>query len=1107
MPKQAVGLQCVRAGFRWKGFLFWAAFWLLCNSAAAAAERLPLAGTWRFELDRQDAGLAEAWHNRALKDKLRLPGSLQEQGFGDPVTVDTAWTGQIVDRSWFTDPRYAPYRQPGNIKVPFWLQPERHYVGVAWYQRDVDIPASWAGKRVVLHLERAHWETTVWVDDRRIGSCNSLGTPHEYDLGTGLAPGRHRLTVRVDNRVHIEVGINAHSISDHTQGNWNGLVGTLELRATEPVWVDDVQVYPDVAQRRARVKVRLGNHTGRAGSGLLTLSAQSYNTPRAHRPPPQTVPVSWTAQGAEVECDYALGPEALLWDEFSPALYRLTVALTGQEGPRSGADSRTVSFGLREVQRQGTQIALNGRKLFLRGTLECNIFPLTGYPPTDVAAWKRIIRICQAHGLNHIRFHSHTPPAAAFQAADELGFLYYVETGSWANQGSSVGDGRKVDAWLHEEAARIFRTLGNHPSFIMFSYGNEPAGKNQNRWLGDFINYCKGLDPRRLYTSGAGWPMIPENDFHIAPQPRIQSWGGGLKSRINARPPETVTDYRDFIARASAPVVSHEIGQWCVFPNFAEMRKYKGWLKPKNFEIFRDFLQQNGLGDLARAFLLASGKLQALCYKEEIESALRTPGMAGFELLDLHDFPGQGTALVGVLDPFWESKGYITAAEFHRFCGPVVPIARLPKRLYTTEETLQAQAEVGWFAPQDAPQGVLRWTLRQGRQVVAGGKWLTGPLPTGICSPVGSLQVPLRGVAAPAKLNLELAVEGTPYANDWDVWVYPAQVSTAAPPQVHWAVDLDAAAVEVLERGGRVLLNPPPSRIRGDARGRVQIGFSSIFWNTAWTGRQAPHTLGIYCDPKHPALAQFPTEYHANWQWWELVSRAHPFLLTDAPRDFRPVVYAIDDWFTSRKLGLVMEMQVGKGRLLACAMDLSSDLEQRPVARQLRRSLLDYMAGPQFKPAHRWTVQQVRALLAPPSLMEKLGARVVQASSEQPQYPARQVLDGNVQTLWHTPWGEGAPGFPHFLVVEFKQPATFHGLTLTPRQDNNKNGWIREFAVYLSADGQQWGAPVLRGELPANANPKELTFPQAAHGRFLKLEALSGFDRQPFASLAELTVW
>ena len=132
--------------------------------------------------------------------------------------------------------------------------------------------------------------------------------------------------------------------------------------------------------------------------------------------------------------------------------------------------------------------------------------------------------------------------------------------------------------------------------------------------------------------------------------------GAGLSSRINAKPPETVSDYTESISKFDVPVISHEIGQWCVYPNFNEMKKYTGVLKPRNFEIFRETLEENQMLDQANDFLVASGKLQTLCYKEDIESALRTPGFGGFQLLDLHDFPGQGTALIGVLDPFWEEK-------------------------------------------------------------------------------------------------------------------------------------------------------------------------------------------------------------------------------------------------------------------------------------------------------------------------------------------------------------------------------------------------------------------------------------------------------------------
>ena len=223
---------------------------LFCLAAkpAPASDTLSLAGQWRFALDRNDAGIAGDWFDQVLPDRIRLPGSLPGQGIGDPITTNTVWVGGIVDRSWFTAPEFEAYRQPGNVKVPFWLQPETYYAGVAWFQREIRIPNHWSGRHIVLSLERPHWETRVWVDGKIVGTNDSLSTPHEYDLGQ-LAPGQHTLTLRVDNRVIVDIGENSHSISDHTQGNWNGIVGDLSLRATPLVWIDDLQVYPRVASR------------------------------------------------------------------------------------------------------------------------------------------------------------------------------------------------------------------------------------------------------------------------------------------------------------------------------------------------------------------------------------------------------------------------------------------------------------------------------------------------------------------------------------------------------------------------------------------------------------------------------------------------------------------------------------------------------------------------------------------------------------------------------------------------------------------------------------------------------------------------------------------
>ena len=196
-----------------------------------------LSGVWQFAIDPKDAGLDQQWWRQGLPMQIRLPGSLQEQGYGEDPGLDTAWVGTIIDRSLFEDPRYAPYREPGSFKVPFWLQPEKYYAGPAWVQRTIHIPPEWQGRRLTLTLERPHWETAAWLDDLPLGRCDSLATAHVYDLGTQVAPGEHRLTIRIDNRMVVDVGPNAHSMSDHTQSNWNGIVGCIELAAASPVWL------------------------------------------------------------------------------------------------------------------------------------------------------------------------------------------------------------------------------------------------------------------------------------------------------------------------------------------------------------------------------------------------------------------------------------------------------------------------------------------------------------------------------------------------------------------------------------------------------------------------------------------------------------------------------------------------------------------------------------------------------------------------------------------------------------------------------------------------------------------------------------------------------
>lgn len=930
---------------------------------------MDISGKWSFELDPQDVGTAGRWFARSLTHSLQLPGSLQSQGFGDPPGIHSPWVGDIRDEQWYDDPRWSKYAHATDFKIPFWLQPEKIYVGAAWYQRTIEIPQDWQGQRVTLTLERAHWGTRAWLDAEELlparpGGNLSLSVPHIYELGRALTPGQHTLTLRVDNRLLVNVGVNAHSVSDHTQTDWNGVIGRMALDASAPVWIDDVQVYPDVAERSARVAVRLGNALGQPGKARLVLQASGPT-----QPAPLAVETTIDPRGAEIMMDYPLGADAQTWDEFHPALYQLTTRVEATVARQVSVDKQSVTFGLREVTVDGTQLSINGRRIFLRGTLECAIFPLTGYPPTSVDAWKAVLSAARSYGLNQLRFHSYCPPEAAFIAGDEMGFYYQVECASWANQGASIGEGDPLDGWLYEEGARITRAYGNHPSFLMMAYGNEPAGDIE-AYLSDWVTYWKAHDSRRVYTSGAGWPVLEANQYHNIPAPRVQAWGAQLNSRINAEPPETLTDYTSFVEDLQKPIVSHEIGQWCVYPNFDEMVKYTGHIKPRNFEIFRESLAEHGMGDQAHDFLIASGKLQVLCYKEEIESALRTAGFAGFHLLDLHDFPGQGTALVGVLDPFWGDKGYITGPEYSRFCNAIVPLARMTKRYWLTSERFQAGVDIANFGPSPLSGVTPAWQIRGTRGEVASGTLPTQDIPRGNMGEnggnlhLGDIDLPLEHLAPAQKYTLMVTLpgianpNGQPVENDWDFWVFPAALETAAPSTVLVTGSIDAA-LEQCQAGGQSLLLLDPQAVR---TGSV-LGFSSMFWNTEWTGEQAPHTLGILVEPTHPVFAAFPTESHSNWQWWELIHGAAAMQIDDLPAALRPLVQPIDTWFHNRRLATLFEAKVGSGSLVVSSMDLESDLDNRPVARQFRYSLLQYMAGPVFRPQVTVTPESIRALV------------------------------------------------------------------------------------------------------------------------------------------------
>lgn len=926
---------------------------LLCVTFCISvhAQVMDLSGTWRFAVDRNDQGISDRWYLRTLDDHVQLPGSMITNGKGDSVDLNTPWVGSFNDQTFFKLDRYAPYRTRENFKIPYWLQPDNYYSGVAWYQRDIEIPKSWKKKSIHLFFERCHWESRVWIDGKEVGMQNALSAPQQYDLTDYLTPGKHTLSVRVDNAVHdIDPGENSHSISDHTQGNWNGIVGAMYLEAKGSSYYKQLHVFPQIEKGSLTVKANVCNTTDKRRKVTQTFSLQGKETTQ-----------SFTLQPGEnqLEVTLALPKDVKTWDEFNPNLYTLFCSL--QSG-KEELDNRKVTFGCRTWSVNNGRLYLNGTPVFLRGTLHCASFPLTGYPATDKEEWMRELRICKQYGINHIRFHSWCPPEAAFQAADELGMYYMIECSSWANQSTTIGDGRPIDEFIRQEAERIVNAYGNHPSFCLMAYGNEPAGKHSNDYLTRFVSKWKERDPRRLYTSAAGWPNLPVNDFLSDANPRIQQWGAGVKSIINAQAPSTTYDWREYTGKFTHPFVSHEIGQWCVYPNFREMQKYTGVYKARNFEIFQESLKENGLIQLADSFLYASGKLQTLCYKADIEAALRTPNFGGFQLLGLNDFPGQGTALVGTLDVFWEEKGYVTAKEYSRFCNSLVPLARIPKLVLENNETFTATVEAtNFYRPLTQPKA--EWTIcdASGRKL-GQGSFDVARLDIGNCLPLGNISFNLSHIHKACQLKLEVTVDG--HSNEWDFWVYPSQ-KQVWDETLLLTDTLDQTALDRLQAGGKVLLSLKKGSLSKTMGGEVAVGFSSIFWNTAWTNGQAPHTLGILCDPAHPALRYFPTDYYSNYQWWDAMSHSDAIHLSKLSKDIRPLVRVIDDWVTNRSLGLLFEVKVGNGKLLVSGIDFHQDMERRPAARQLLFSLKQYMLSDAFQPTVSLQPESILKLTQP----------------------------------------------------------------------------------------------------------------------------------------------
>ena len=910
--------------------------------------RIPLEGNWGLQLDTAGAGIAPDWLTKSCTDSLFLPGTTD---MGKKGTYNT------------------------DMTLTTSLSREYVFEGKALYTKQVDIPEEWDGTSVRLVMERTK-PTTIWIDGKEVGANNDISTAQQYDLSSYLFPGTHTVAILVDNgkqAVPEKVYGSSHAYSASTQTNWNGIIGDFYLESVPLCGIDDIQLYPDVAKKVVTARVTLRNPDKGVGKGILSFYAEAWNTDKQHKTPVQTVEVDWTKP--EQELELALGDKALLWSEFTPALYRLSVSLKTDQS----VDTEQATFGLRDFKTKGRQFTMNGKTTFLRGKHDACVFPLIAHTAMDVKTWRHYFQVAKQYGINHYRFHSWCPPEACFEAADIEGIYLQPELPIWGN--IDIDDTELCD-YLLKEGRNLHRAYSNHASFVMFGLGNEMSGEEG---LAMLIQTFKKEDNRHIYASGSNnylgfkgkqadedyfttCRVGREDDKQFNTHARASfsfadAYDGGY---LNHTYPNSEMDFSSANALCDVPIISHETGQFQVYPNYEEIKKYTGVLKPRNFEIFKKRLEEAGMIDQAHDFMMASGKWSALLYRADIEMNLRTPEWGGFQLLDLQDYPGQGSAYVGILDAFMESKGLIAPEEWRHFCSEVVPLFCTEKFCWTNDEALTGEVEIANYSESDLNSKQLSWTLTDSKQQVLDKGVLPLQVKQGELAKVGTLKPAIASVRKAEKVTLALSIDGTPYRNDYSLWIYPAADKEVVPSEDICVTDDLDAHLKYLTEGGKVLWFPSKDKHKDQTVGGL---FQTDYWNYRMFRTicenldrpVSPGTLGILTDPGHPALADFPTEFHTNWQWFPIIKQSYPMILDRLSDDYRPIVQVIDNVERNHKLGLLFEFKVGNGKLLVCMSDLKA-VQDKPEARQFYRSILEYMESSAFAPSYSLSAKDLQDL-------------------------------------------------------------------------------------------------------------------------------------------------
>ncbi len=872
---------------------------------------------------------------------------------------------------------------PNTAREEDFLTEVYPYKGNAWFRTVVDLPQEHRSS-VMLYMERTR-VSEVWVNGVRIGSQDSLCTPHRYELSSFSACEQLDLCIRVDNSSYPTKG--GHMTSHDTQTNWNGILGHFRLGFHMREHIRHIKAIPDAHKREVRLVMRT---QGAFEEVCVSFEWQDINSKEfslGRSDTPETAYKLDRHPDGTASVTIPLGKDAPLWDEYHPVVCHMRVR------PAENQDVYDLHFGLTDFKADGHQFTNHGKPVFLRGKHDGMIFPLEGAAPMEFDGWLKVMKTAKAYGINHYRFHTCCPPEAAFLAADLLGIYLEPEIPFWGSIHAPEDPeyNAQEQGYLIAEGRRILEEYGNHPSFAMFSLGNELWGSSER--ISEILRYYKQDERRILFTQGCNnfqfMPnILPEDDFFVgvrldkerlirgsyamcdAPlghvqtarpstmhnydaliRPDISEAGGTsgsaqeLEIQYGTGVKKVRMDQSDSFLVPDTPVMTHEIGQYCTYPDLREIEKYTGILKARNFEIFRERLAEKGLLCMAEDFFRCSGQLAVQCYKEELEAAMRSKYLAGFQILDIQDFSGQGTALVGILDAFMDSKGLISAEKWRSFCSDSVILAQFPSYVLTSGDVFTAQISLRHYAP-DGVHAPLTCRLICGDECL-----FETVLPVeidgqGLFS-IGVLTVQLPETDTARKLTLTLTFAHT--ENSYTLWQFPSQPMPKLSADGVCVTGDWVQAKKALEMGEKVLFLP-------DAVGECIEGFyCTDFWCypmfrriSESMGKPVPvGTLGLCIRNDHPALAGFASEPWSTPQWYDIVTHADCAILDDT--GLVPIVQMIDNFERNHRLGILFECRVGNGSLLVCTARLS-EIADRPEAAQFARGILDYAASENFAP-------------------------------------------------------------------------------------------------------------------------------------------------------------